>query len=124
MYMVVTDDKLELPICFGTCKEVAKFLNIKEINVYHSSYRKIKKSNRGYKIIRVKFSKEEIKDVESDLEKDTPYIVIDILERIKTEINKRQEIEYYINKSNEVVKLYEKGIDFKSAIFKVKNNRE
>lgn len=58
LYMAVTADKYELPIDFGTSKELGKKFGVSEITVRTSAKQKRSGKEQGYKFILVEIPEE------------------------------------------------------------------
>lgn len=63
VYMVVTNDKLEMPVCIkDTGVEVAEWLGVDVDHVYSMISKKTTGKRLGYKVIRVDISKDDMGD--------------------------------------------------------------
>lgn len=54
LYMVVTNDKYELPVCLGRIDRVAEFLGVKEDTVRTALSRSSGSCGRKYRVIKTK----------------------------------------------------------------------
>jgi hypothetical protein len=54
LYMAVTTDKYELPLCVGTVHDVAEWANVAVNSVYYAIFRGSTSKNGTYKFLKIK----------------------------------------------------------------------